>query len=293
MQLKKILVPIDFSPYSEKALDYALFLAETICARITLLHTVVLFQEDIDEKQHLEAYERIIEEKESRRIKKIDSHCHRAKKSGVEIDSVLLRDISASDSILGFLEKKRFDLVVMGTHGRTGLKRLMLGSIAESVVNLSPVPVITVHRSFKRRQIKGILVPVDFSTYSPQAIKQAVKLAKEFQAALHFLHVVEMQSHPEFYSIASESILRANPKLKEHIIQNLVKMTGIPGPKATHVVREGKVHHEIIRYARKQKIDLIVMPSTGMSALDHIVIGSNTERVVRTAPCPVLTLRKP
>lgn len=292
MGFKKILVPIDFSPFSEKALDYALFLAETMCADITLLHTVVLFQEDIDEKEHLAAYERIIEEKESKRVKKIDSHCSRAKKRGVEINSVLLRDISASEAILGYLEKKKFDLVVMGTHGRTGLKRLMLGSIAESVVNMSPVPVITVHRYFKRRQIAKILVPVDFSEYSRIAIRQAIKLAGEFKANIDFMHVVEMLAHPEFYAIASEPILKANPTLKSHIIRNLVKLTGIPETGASYQVREGKVHDEIVKYSRRQKIDLIVMPTTGMSALDHIIVGSNTERVVRTASCPVLTVRK-
>jgi nucleotide-binding universal stress UspA family protein len=292
MGFKKILVPIDFSPYSDKAVDYAIFMAQAMCANITLLHTVVLFQEDIDEKEHLAAYERIIEQKENRRAEKINTHCSHARKRGVEINSVLLRDISASESILGVLEKKKYDLVVMGTHGRTGLKRLMLGSIAESVVNLSPVPVITVHINFRKREIKKILVPVDFSKFSRVAIRQAIVLAKDFQARLEFMHVVEQQAHPEFYSIATEPILRANPNLKDHIIRNLIKLTGIPESGATYVVREGRVHDEISGYARKKKIDLIVMPISGMSALDHIVLGSNTERVVRTASCPVLTVRK-
>jgi nucleotide-binding universal stress UspA family protein len=138
---------------------------------------------------------------------------------------------------------------------------------------------------------KKILVPVDFSGYSQIAVKRAKAVAEEFKAKPEFLHVVEMEAHPEFYSISFEPILKANPHLRDHIIENLIKLTGIPEDRAAYAVREGKVHNEIKIYAENNQIDLIVMANRGMSDLEHLVLGSNSERVVRVAPCPVLTVR--
>jgi nucleotide-binding universal stress UspA family protein len=290
MSFKKILVPVDFSEFSDKAVEYAMFLAEKYCADITLLHAIVLFEEDFDEEEQLQLYEKIIEKKENDRTKQMESHCKVGKNRGIGIDSVLLRGFSVPDSILDYISDKDFDLVVLGTHGRTGLGKWILGSVAEKIVRLSPIQVLTIHKDFDKMNIKKILVPVDFSEYSKIPVDRGIAIAREFNAKLEFLHVVEMESHPEFYTISFEPILKANPDLKQHIIKNMIKITGISKDKSAYAVTEGKVYKEIKKYAENNQIDLIVMATLGKSELEHFLVGSNSERVVRIASCPVLTV---
>ena len=290
MSFKKILVPVDFSEFSDKAVEYAMFLAEKYCADITLLHAIVLFEEDFDEEEQLQLYEKIIEKKENEKTKQMESHCKTGKNRGIGIDSVLLRGISVPDSILDYISDKDFGLVVLGTHGRTGLGKWILGSVAEKIVRLSTIPVLTIHKDFDQMKIKKILVPVDFSEHSQIPVNRGIAIAREFNAKLEFLHVVEMESHPEFYTISFEPILKANPDLKQHIIKNMIKITGISKEEAAYAVTEGKVYKEIKKYAENNRIDLIVMATRGKSELEHFLVGSNSERVVRIASCPVLTV---
>jgi nucleotide-binding universal stress UspA family protein len=291
MAFKNILVPVDFSEFSECAVEYAMFLAKEFSARITLLHAILLYHDDIDEEEHMQAYEKIIRQKEKESNKQLESHFVNGKDRGLQVKYALIRAYSAADSILNYISDNDFDLVVMGTHGRTGLKKWVLGSVAEKVVRLSTIPVLTIHKDFYKTDITKILVPVDFSEYSRIAVKKGTTAAREFNAKLEFLHVVEMEAHPEFYSISFDPILKANPQLKQHIIENLIKFTGLSEDEATYAVREGKVHNEIKIYAEKNQIDLIVMANRGMSDLEHLVLGSNCERVVRVASCPVLAVR--
>ena len=292
MAFKKILVPVDFSVFSDKAVEYAIFIAKKFNASITLLHTVVMFEDDIDEEEHLQAYEKIIQKKENRRTTKIKSHRSTAETGGICVESVLIRGLSAADSILEYMNDKDFDLIVMGTHGRTGLMKWFAGSVAEKVVQLSKIPVLTVHKDLSEINIKKILVPVDFSKHSKIAVEKGLTIAREFNAKIEFLHVVEMEAHPEFYTFSFDSILKVNPELKPHILKNLKKLTGVKKDNISYVVLEGKVSKEIKEYADDNDVDLIIMPTRGMSDLEHFFLGSNTERVVRVAPCPVLTVRE-
>jgi nucleotide-binding universal stress UspA family protein len=292
MSFKKILVPVDFSEFSDKAAEYALFLAEKYRADITLLHAIALFQGDFDDEEQLKMYEKIIEKKEEEREKKLASHKKTAKGRGIEVNSVLLRGISVASSILDYISDKDFDLVIMGTHGHTGFKSLLLGSVTEKVVRESPIPVLTIHKDYNKIEIKEILVPVDLSESSHNTIKHGKALAREFNATLEFLHVVEIEAHPEFYNLSFEPILKENPNLADHITKNMIKATGIPKDKATYAVKEGKVYKEIKKYADNSQIDLIVMGSHGRGELEDFLLGSNSERVVRIATCPVLTVRQ-
>jgi nucleotide-binding universal stress UspA family protein len=292
MAFKKILVPVDFSEFSDMAVEYAMFFGEKFRANITLLHTVLLFEEDIDEEEHLKNYEKIIQKKENQRAKKLNLHRDKGKNRGLQVDSVLLRDLSAADSILDYVSDTDYDLIIMGTHGRTGLIQWISGSVAEKVVRFSPIPVLTIHKDFSMTRIDRILVPVDFSKHSKIAVQKGIAIANEFKADIKFVHVVEQEAHPEFYTISFDPILKANPQLKDHIVNSLKKLTGLGEDKAKFVVLEGSVTEELKKYAQENETDIIVMPTRGMSELEHIVLGSTTERMVRVAPCPVLTVRK-
>ncbi|OGU57342.1 MAG: hypothetical protein A2V66_03095 [Ignavibacteria bacterium RBG_13_36_8] len=291
IKIKRILVPIDFSEVSERVVKYALFLAKQYKAKLTLLHAVVLFQEDAEEEKHMHAMEGIINAKESKRRKKIDIHIATSRKKGIKINSVMLRGFSAADVILDHIYANKYDLIVMGTHGRSGFAKWVFGSVAEKIVRHSPVPVVSLHKEFRKDVVNKVLIPIDFSKFSKHAVNTGTEIAKKFKAELTFLHSVEQEAHPEFYASYYDSILRINPRLEEKIITNMIKFTRIKPGKANYVVLEGKAHRQIQEYAKKKGVNLIVMATRGMGMLDDLLIGSNAERVVKIAHCPVLTVR--
>ena len=291
MTFKNILVPVDFSETSDRAVDYSLFLGEKYGAKITLFHAVVVLQDDIDEKEHLEAYEAIIVRKEEKRRHYLESHAQKGPRFGVRIDSVLMRGMNPGETILNFIDEKKFDVIVMGTHGLTEIMKLWLGSVAEKVVRYSPIPVITIHKDYQRKpSIKKVLFPVDFSEFSKKAFRTGMHLVRKFDAKPILMFAVEEQQHPFYYLRTSEPILKTNPELKKRLLTNLKTFAGSQKEMASYHLAEGKSHREIEAYAEKSKVDLIVMASHGMSGWEHFLIGSTTERVVSIAPCPVLTI---
>jgi len=295
MNFNNIVVPIDFSEFSDKALAYALELAENFGAHLTLLHAIVLFQDDIDEEQRLEEYETLIKKREHRINEQMKSNRQKVHKRGVKVDTVILRGISPADAILDYLNENKSDLVVMGTHGRSGLKHLLYGSVAEKVVRLSSQPVLTVHRSVQKFNLKKLLVPIDFSTYSKQATDYALFLASRFNAQIDFLHVIEQDIHPSFYASGVESIFDIDRGLRNRVLENMKEFLADQLTKETNCqffVSEGKAHKEIVEFSKENKTDLIVIATHGLTGLDYILLGSTTEKVVRWATCPVFTVKR-
>lgn len=142
-------------------------------------------------------------------------------------------------------------------------------------------------------QLKRILLPTDFSPYSGCATPYALELAEKFDAEVHVLHILEMHSAPPRFVMG----LAVPAKAEESETEALEKMNAFLGAvagKGRPMVRataHGTPFVEIIRYAKEHAIDLIVMGTHGHSALQHVLMGSVAERVVRKAPCPVLTVR--
>jgi nucleotide-binding universal stress UspA family protein len=292
MKIAKILVPVDFSEFSEKAVAYALYLAEKYAAHITLVHAMVLHYEEIEEAQHFKEYEKLVEFQENRTLQQFQKHNQQAGSQGVSIDSKILRGISAADALLEFINDSDYDLVVMGTHGRTGIKKWLYGSVTEKVVQHSTVPVLTIHSAWDKLTIERILVPVDFSDYSKKAVESALEFAKQFNARLVFLHVIAQEVHPAYYATSYDSLFVIDPQLQARSIKNLKEFTGGEIKNAEYVTREGRAYKEIVDYAKENECDLILMATRGLTGLEHLLIGSNTERVVRLAHCPVLTLER-
>lgn len=291
MTIKRILVPVDFSATSNKAVDYALFLGEKYGAKITLFHAVVVMQDDIDEEEHLNAYEDIINKQEEKRKGYMRAHADKGERLGVRIDSVLRRGMNPGETILQFLEEKKFDIVVMGTHGLTEMMKLWLGSVTEKVVRYSPAPVVTIHKDYQRKpSIEKVLFPIDFSEFSKKAFKKGMSIVRKFDAKPFLMFTVEEQQHPFYYLQSSEPILTSNPELKKQLLENLQKLAGSFKDTVVYHLAEGKPHKKIAGYAEKSKMDLIIMASHGMSGWEHLLIGSTTERVVNVAPCPVMTI---
>ncbi|MCB0281271.1 MAG: universal stress protein [Calditrichae bacterium] len=289
MNPSKVLVPVDFSPFSDFATDYAIYLAAKYKSTITLFHVVVLYEADVDEEAHVKQLEEIIKRKEENTRELFDRHRQKFLAKNIQINSVIERGVSAANVILDYIDEHQFDLVIMGTHGRTGIKNWIYGSVAEKIVRLSKIPVLTLHNDPGKLKISKILVPVDFSENSKHGINEAGKIAKEFDAEVHYVHVLEQYLHPSYHVVGMESIFIISPEIKEKTAEKLQEFC--PDlPKSKFACIEGTSHATICEYAEENDIDLIVMSTKGFTGLDHLLIGSTTERVVRKAPCPVLTV---
>ena len=297
MRLNRVLFPTDFSKAAEHALQHALEIAKRFEARITILHVRTLFADDPShpEFQMLDQgkYEDYVGE-QLRVMTKAVEPFHR-------VDTVVKRNLSAASAILEFVTDHNVDMVVMGTHGRSALSRFFLGSVAEKVVRHASCPVMTV-RSGKdnyrgQAQYKKILATFDFSEISKKAVVRSHEFASAYEAELEVLYVVEQVIPPPLDEIWQASVIRELPEVLTSARQSLETSLGKEGLQGLNLqVRvgdaDGKAEGEIVKYAQDEEFDLVVMGTHGLSGLDHALLGSTTERVVRTATCPVLTFHQ-
>jgi nucleotide-binding universal stress UspA family protein len=206
----------------------------------------------------------------------------------------------AFDQICRFAREIEADLVVMSTHGRTGLKRLFLGSNAERVVQHSESPVLVVRQSErefvadgKPLQIQTILVPTDFSESSLEALDYAVEFGRQFGARLVLFH---SYSVPEFMTTDPYGPHNMPPtpeqarSAADDQMREFVKGLDFGEADFETQITMGRAAEEICDYAEKQKIDLIITSTHGRTGLMHVLIGSVAEHVVRHAHSPVLVV---
>ena len=296
MRIKKILVPVDFSEYAESALKYALFWAEAFSAELTLLHVNTLFHEHFDYDMLIERYREEIDQQERyirKWMREQDLHVARSK---VKLDFEVLRSRSAAGSILDFIPEGGYDLVVMGTHGRTGARHLFLGSVAEKVARLSPVPVFTTHKEIEVHGIRRILVPVDFSNFSKTLVASALEIGQAFDARVHLLHVLERLTVTSFRWMSENAwpYFKMDEDLRSRVTGMLRELPENPDDSRLvyEVVKAPHAYEAVVDYAGTQEVDLIIMGTRGFSKFDYFWLwGSTAERVLRLATCPVLTER--
>ena len=144
--------------------------------------------------------------------------------------------------------------------------------------------------------INKVLVPIDFSDYSKSALKYAVNFAKSFNAEIILIYVVEPVIYPPDFSMGQIAMPSINTEWDDRAkdeLQKLAKSEIIGAVKVKTIIKTGKPFVEIIETAKEENVDLIIIATHGRSGVEHILFGSTAEKVVRKAPCPVLTLREP
>jgi nucleotide-binding universal stress UspA family protein len=206
-----------------------------------------------------------------------------------------------SDEIAKLVLDHRIDLTIVATHGRSGLKRLVLGSVTERLMRILPCPILIVksqdrddptiqHPGLK---IKKILVGCDFSPYSELAFQYGLSLAQEFQSEVHLVHVVETPAYKGMMKYSVNQSEEFENELHGQIREKLSNMipkesTAWCDPKI--VLLNGHPHEEIIKNASSNKIDLIVLGIRGRNLIEALFTGSTTDRVLRQSSCPVLSV---
>jgi len=203
------------------------------------------------------------------------------------------REGGTAEEILRYCEKRGCDLIVMGTHGRTGLRRLLAGSIAEAVLRRARCPVLalrTLELPSEAEQVQVILHPTDFSECSELALQVARSLARDHGARLVVIHSIPSEVVIEGAVAAVE-----DPRVDRDALEKIRGRLDGPDLKYPVEVRlgHGDAGTEIPRVAGELGCGLIVMGTHGRTGLDRFLMGSVAEAVLRKAPCPVLAVKTP
>ena len=300
LRIRRILFPTDFSECAEGAFTHAAYLAQRTGAELHVLHVA---EPDVTAPADWTDALRITPEDIAADLDvPVPASPKKEQKPGepVPIIDAEVRAPKAAPAILRYVEEHEIDLVVMGTHGRRGVRRMLVGSVAEEVVRLAPCPVFTVGRRESCEggwAIRRIVAPVDFSGHARLAARHAAALAATYGASLDLLHVVDDRALPVVevpflgnFSVSAEEVRqRAQETLEGFAVELEAEVPGVGEVGA--FARFGHPAGDIVAFAEDQQADLLVMGSHGRTGMERLLMGSVVELVVRLAPCPVFTVK--
>jgi nucleotide-binding universal stress UspA family protein len=316
LRVQNILVPVEIDANATPVVTWAVLLARALNSRLTLLHVNEAF-EPLKQRPAFAGSSRnstVTEEwrynyEQATRLELaslVEQYC-----TGVAVETVLLEG-RAPQSILRHLEKTSFDLLVMGTHGKPWYQRLLLGSTVEAVVRAASVPVLIVRNiaaTPNPPRLKKLLLPTDFSVSGTVGEEWGLLLAAHGVEEVVLVHVIENPLLDVYHPDAAELDLR---KVMEESRQHPPRSAQpfwdhahrVAHEKLTHLrqpllgalrqvevqVRDGGAAAEILKAAGSEDPDLIVIATHGRTGVRRLLLGSVTEKVMRTAPCPVLAV---
>ncbi|MEX0999136.1 MAG: universal stress protein [Thermodesulfobacteriota bacterium] len=299
MNIKKILWASDGSKESDSALRYATFLAEKFGAEIlsifvSEIHFPITSLFPVQEDVIMD----IVEKTEKRFENRFIRVSKRLKEKGIISTFKIVRG-GTVEGIIKAVKVNGCDLIVMGKHGQGFVERAIIGSNTAKVLRKSPVPVLSVKGKGRKSisKIENILVPVDVSDDTESAILSSLELAEIFNASVTLLYVfwLDEKVYDIPPSLVKKFIEKAHQKLDK--IANLNKKKFLKANKRSKLTLSTEVIHGVslalaIRdYANRNKFDLIIMNTHGRKGIKRIVLGSEAEKVIREAPCPVLVFR--
>ena len=293
LNLERLLCPVAESHETDEGLLYAIALARSYGAKLFVLTCS-------DESSRIDSH--TVDAMQASIKKAVEHSCvlFPCEVAGGHLDYefVVTESSRPADSIKHEAEKQNADLIVMSSRRRPYAAAL-LGSTAEAVCRTASCPVLVtrsgeghhLRSAIRALEFKKLLVASDFSSDSELALHYGLSLAQEYQSELHLLHVLTdsktskdelawtSQSAEGPYHVAARQLHRSVPA-ETHLWCDV-----------THVVREGKAHREIVSYAVEQEINLILIGAHGQGFKLGTLFGSNTDRVLRESPCPVLVVR--
>lgn len=294
INIERILCPTDFSTESAESLRYAVALTRAYDASLLLLHcTKCKTERDESERQHVSVETALKFEQSLIDRIRVGTLCN------LKWEALAIDDVEhVGPAITHQAKKHRADLIVVGSRRRPH-RAALLGSTAETVCRTAPCPVLVTH--LREREWVGfstgeidlnrVLVAHDFSNGSELALKYGLSLAQEYQAELNLLHVLTTagQGEPELAWSSSSS---GNAyTFVTHKLQQAIPSEAFLWCNCVNAVRYGKASDEIVAYAKEHEIDLICIGASGSDWILGKVFGSNVDRVLRQAPCPVLVVR--
>ena len=303
INIEHILCPVDFSECSRQAFDQAVAIARRHGADVTVLHV-------LPEPSAVPAlpygpegpgpfgFETVTRDRALAELKRFLATDH-----GVPVHYETAESSNVYKAILQQTSRTAADLVVMGTHGRSGFDYLVLGSVAEKTLRTSPVPVLIVPPLLPeglpvdRGPVRSVLCAVDFSQDSARAAGYAVSIVRRAAGRLTLLHVVEpilLGYDPKAGTgFDVEGYERGLADSARARLQTFAPDAADLGCEVEAIVSRGKAYQEILRAAAERQTDLTVLGVHGRHALDRLVFGSTAEHLVRRSTCPVLAVPPP
>jgi nucleotide-binding universal stress UspA family protein len=280
-----VLVPTDGSDCAQAAVGYATDLARRYDATVHALCVV-----DSRTLENAPQYDQTRKEREE----VAERTCTDVSVSDVPVERAVRTDVP-HEAIRRYTAEQDIDLVVMGTHGRTGVDRYLLGSVTEKVVRLSAVPVLTVKAADDGAvtyPYTDILVPTDGSEGAEAALGPAVDIAHAYDARLHALSVIETMAMG--VDLRSGAILDELEASAQSAVATVEKEATRAAVSAVDTeIRHGDPYRGIRSYVEEHDVDLVVMGTHGRSGIERYLLGSVAEKTVRTSPVPVMTVRRP
>ena len=305
ISIKHVLCPVDFSECSRHAFGRAVAVARGYGADLTVLHVLPVpsavpalpYGPEGPGPFGFEPVDRV------RALAELSQFLGAEHSAGVRVHYEAAESPAVHKEILQQASRISADLVVMGTHGRSGFDHLLLGSVAERTLRTSRVPVLVVPPHTRdvvpppTEPFRSVLCAVDFSQDSARALEHAESLARHGAGRLALLHVVEPMpvaydpmGGPPFDIAGYEFRLEESGRAQ---LQKLAPDRLTAGCEVETVLARGKAYKEILRVAAERQADVIVVGVHGRNALDRLVFGSTTEHIIRRARCAVLAVPAP
>ena len=295
-----VLFPTDFSPHARYAMGYAIAMAARFGGKLHVLHV-------IDASMYAQGQARFAAGKDEMDVLYASMREHAASRlehvaaiseeKGVPACIHILRGVPWERTV-ALVEELGVGLVVIPTHGRSGFDRLVYGSVCERVIRHSPAPVLAIkhpeHEFIDAPSLdihlKKVMFPTDFSEFSIRVLPCAVALCRMFGARLHLTHIAEP---PMFMpEMLPQSAVELEAEQRDSATKQLEEIAKtVDGVGVDIDVRTGLPHRLIAEIVDEGSADLVVIPTHGRSGLRHMFFGSVAEKVVRSAPCPVMTIR--
>ena len=297
-QLRSIICATDFSEYSNLAVTYGIALAREFKAKLYVCHVIdlpsatmygegfsytTLDQQNQINNYSLDYLEQLIGEQP------------------FDWEPLIKTGIAANE-IARVVEEKGVDLAILATHGRSGLKRFILGSVTERLMRTLPCPLLIVRspeHDFISPVKEGIgpqkiLAGCDFSPDSSLAFQYALNFAQEFESELHLAHVIQPHMYKDLLKLGIEPGKKIKQDLRDQLNEKLMNMVPEEAQNwctPITTLLEGQPYEELTNYALVHNIDLIVLGVRGQNIVEALFVGSTTDRVIRQAPCPILSVR--
>lgn len=284
-----ILVPTDGSSGAKAAARHALTFANAFDSQVRLL--IVIDERSyssglIDLDSTASDQRDALEERAASNLRLLEEL---AAEASVPFEMALEHGIPY-ETILEYATEHDVDLVSMGTHGRTGLQRVLIGSVTERVVRTSDVPVLTTRAAPKEHSsYEDVLIPTDGSDAASAAIDHGLAIAERYDATVHALSVVDLSSLAGSYDI--DPIIELWRDDCERAVEAVADAAESRGVDVVTKVRQATPYRAITKYIENEEIDLVTMGTHGRTGLEGYLVGSVTTRTIRTSDVPILTVR--
>ena len=268
-RMERLLVATDWSESSRSAVEEAIQLAKACSSKLIAMTTV------ITNMGYEDAMPWVVEQAEKEMQEKLESIRRMASEQGIDCETFVYRGEDPSMDIVNAAAMKHVDMIVMGTRGRTGIKKLIMGSVTGNVIGHAPCKVLVVPPGAKT-DFRTILIATDGSIHSAAAASEAAAIAKRYGSSL---------------VIVSVAPSTAEVPLAEENVKQVMELSEKEDLKKDGMVLQGKPHEVILEIARQKHAGLIVVGSHGRTGLTSLFMGSVTERVISLTESAVLVAK--